>query len=496
MTEHTPSPQKETTPSQRAPAHAVALKDIAVEKQDSSPTEHVFHVQIPAHVMTQRLDERIKQHAQTIKLKGFRPGKIPLHVIKQRYAKTLYQELTEQTCQHVTQHITQNYALVPLTSPHITHKRPLAPETPLDMEIRLQTAHIPTISYDAIAIERYNPTAPTPQDVHHAMTALKAQHPQYEDAPTHHHAQQGDRVSIDATITPATTQKQDKAPATTQKGTWHVDLIDITDSTSTHHAQTPPAQTPPVQTPSSPMPLWRQQIIRTLMGKRVGDSFDLTTHVPPSDSSSPTQNIHIRGHVVSLRRPRPCHDDDLVRILQAQSRDDLDGKLHALLTQKGIETRNALLSHALRNALQRHVSVELPERYVHDATKECSSPEQKNRLTQQLRLSALYRHLAQQHRLYASKEDVEKHMRAILNHRQEPLSDEETYELTYRLSLSITEHHVENFILKHVRIRDISLPFHKLMAIPNTTPPSEQDAHTDTSPRPDTGNTPSLITSP
>ena len=51
-------------------------------------------VQVPAEKITTAIDQKLKQLSKTVKLDGFRPGKVPVSVVKQKFGAQIRQEVT------------------------------------------------------------------------------------------------------------------------------------------------------------------------------------------------------------------------------------------------------------------------------------------------------------------------------------------------------------------------------------------------------------------
>ena len=51
--------------------------------------ERRMRVELPAERIQQEVDSRLKAGGRTAKIKGFRPGKVPAKVGKQRYGKKI-----------------------------------------------------------------------------------------------------------------------------------------------------------------------------------------------------------------------------------------------------------------------------------------------------------------------------------------------------------------------------------------------------------------------
>ena len=55
-------------------------------------------VVIPSTRLDKASEERLKKVAKTVKIDGFRPGKVPFSVVKSRYADSVYYEVVQQVC--------------------------------------------------------------------------------------------------------------------------------------------------------------------------------------------------------------------------------------------------------------------------------------------------------------------------------------------------------------------------------------------------------------
>ena len=53
-------------------------------------------VQVPAERVDQEVESRLKSMSQTVRLDGFRPGKVPTKVIEQKYGKQVRLEVVDQ----------------------------------------------------------------------------------------------------------------------------------------------------------------------------------------------------------------------------------------------------------------------------------------------------------------------------------------------------------------------------------------------------------------
>ena len=64
-----------------------------VTVESTGTLERKMRVELPAERIEKEVDSRLKRVGQTAKIKGFRPGKIPSKVVKQRYGQQIRQEV-------------------------------------------------------------------------------------------------------------------------------------------------------------------------------------------------------------------------------------------------------------------------------------------------------------------------------------------------------------------------------------------------------------------
>jgi len=63
--------------------------EMNVSVVDLSANQKKLQVQIPALKVQEELDEKYRELAKSIRIKGFRPGRVPRNIIKSYYGKTV-----------------------------------------------------------------------------------------------------------------------------------------------------------------------------------------------------------------------------------------------------------------------------------------------------------------------------------------------------------------------------------------------------------------------
>ena len=65
------------------------------------------------------VDNRLKEIAKTANIKGFRPGKVPMSIIKQKYKQGILGEILQQTVQDSTRQALEEKSIRPAMEPKI-----------------------------------------------------------------------------------------------------------------------------------------------------------------------------------------------------------------------------------------------------------------------------------------------------------------------------------------------------------------------------------------
>ena len=64
-----------------------------VSVESSEGLERRMTVELPAEKVTEKVEKRLKELARTVRLDGFRPGKVPLSVVRKRFGGQVHQEV-------------------------------------------------------------------------------------------------------------------------------------------------------------------------------------------------------------------------------------------------------------------------------------------------------------------------------------------------------------------------------------------------------------------
>jgi trigger factor len=131
-----------------------------VTEIDANGLKHEFKVVIPASQLEARMQERLNEIALTVQMPGFRPGKVPLKIVRQKYGNSVMGEVMEKVVNEGAQAAITQKDLRPAVQPkvEITSYAEGA-----DLEIKVAVEVLPDITpmdFAGIALERETATVP------------------------------------------------------------------------------------------------------------------------------------------------------------------------------------------------------------------------------------------------------------------------------------------------------------------------------------------------
>jgi trigger factor len=167
-----------------------------VSIESTGALERRMEVSVPRERVEQAIDERLKRVSRTAKLKGFRPGKVPLKVIRQQFGAQVRQEvLTDLVQSSFAEAVTQQ-KLSPAAGPRI---EPLATSPGEDLRYRAVFEIFPEVTLkqvEGLAVTR--PAADvSAADVDAMVENLRAQRPRFTTVDRE--SRDGDRITMNFT---------------------------------------------------------------------------------------------------------------------------------------------------------------------------------------------------------------------------------------------------------------------------------------------------------
>jgi trigger factor len=90
-----------------------------ISVETTAGLERRMQIQVPAERIAQEIDERLKSMSRTVKLKGFRPGKVPVKVVRQQFGPQVREEVLHKLLQSTFTEAVELQKLSPATGPRI-----------------------------------------------------------------------------------------------------------------------------------------------------------------------------------------------------------------------------------------------------------------------------------------------------------------------------------------------------------------------------------------
>lgn len=162
-------------------------------KQDGLSYE--MEITIPAKDIDTRTDKRLKELAKDIKMPGFRPGKVPLNIARQKYGKVILGEVLELAVNETSAKILEDKDLKPAMQPKIEVKGEFDEGTDLTYVMSVEV--LPKVKikdFKGLKLEK-KVAKPDAKSVDEALERLAAS--RNETAPVERASKDGDTVVID-----------------------------------------------------------------------------------------------------------------------------------------------------------------------------------------------------------------------------------------------------------------------------------------------------------
>ena len=165
-----------------------------VSIETTGALERRMEVSVPRERIEQAIDERLKRVSRTAKLKGFRPGKVPLKVVKQQFGAQVRQEVLSDLMQTSFAEAVSQEKLNPAAGPRI---EPLSVGPDEDLRYRATFEVFPEIDLQGVeGIAVVRPAAEvTDADVDAMVLNLREQRPRFDVV--ERESREGDRVTMD-----------------------------------------------------------------------------------------------------------------------------------------------------------------------------------------------------------------------------------------------------------------------------------------------------------
>ena len=143
-----------------------------------NPCKREITVEVPADVVSAEAASVLKRYQRLARVPGFRKGKVPASIVRQRFADDIKNELVEALVPRYFREETQRQRLQPVSQPQVTDLH-LHEGEPLKFKASFEILpDFKVAPYQDIHIEKLD-TAVTDEDVERALNNLRDQHATY-----------------------------------------------------------------------------------------------------------------------------------------------------------------------------------------------------------------------------------------------------------------------------------------------------------------------------
>jgi trigger factor len=167
-----------------------------ITETNATGLKREFKVVVPAGTLQGQIETRLRELGERIRMPGFRPGKVPLQLLKQRYEKSVMGEVLEKTVQEGSHQLLSDRNLRPASQPKVEIVKF---ENGQDLEFSVAMEVIPEITpvdFKTINLERTVVDVPE-AEIDESLQRLAKRQRKPEPASDDHAAQSGDVVVID-----------------------------------------------------------------------------------------------------------------------------------------------------------------------------------------------------------------------------------------------------------------------------------------------------------
>ncbi len=167
-----------------------------VTETQSEGLKRQFEIVVAATDIETRVNERLTDLSKKVKLPGFRPGKVPVSLMKQRYGQSVMGEVLEQTVNDCTNQAMTDRGLRPAMKPKVEI---VTFDEGKDLQYKVDVEVLPEVTpvdFGTLEIERLV-LEPTDEDVEKAVARIAESNKKAQEPAEARPAQNGDLVTID-----------------------------------------------------------------------------------------------------------------------------------------------------------------------------------------------------------------------------------------------------------------------------------------------------------
>ena len=155
-----------------------------------------FAITVPASDLEEKRTKRLNELGKTARLPGFRPGKVPMSVVRQRFGSAVMSEVLQESVNDATQQVLTDRGLRAATQPKVDLKE-VADAKDLEFTVELELLpEIPMPDFGALSLTRLKAT-PSDDAIAKAIEEIARRQRELEPVTEDRGAQTGDTLTVD-----------------------------------------------------------------------------------------------------------------------------------------------------------------------------------------------------------------------------------------------------------------------------------------------------------
>lgn len=289
---------------------------------------------IDKEIVTKEIDKRAKDIAKRAQIPGFRPGKVPLTVVKRQFKQDVERDAVEAIANQVLPRELETHNLRPVASPKL-EKVELAPEGTLKFRVTfdvLPEVKIPAFRGIEVSVKKETASQ---QMVDTEIDRLREASARFEPAPDRP-AQKGDFVEVDIEITDHSTGQARKREET---------LIEVGHSAN------------------------HEELNQALVGITVGETKDVrAVERENEDKDSPivrTVDYHVVIRAIKVKT-LPAKDDEFAKDLNFDNFAALETSVRERIERALKHNQDVAVEDAVLNKLADLATFDIPQSLVEE----------------------------------------------------------------------------------------------------------------------------------
>lgn len=324
--------------SQQIGAEPSKAGTMQITEDSSEGLRREYTIVVPRADLEERLATKLAELARTSRVPGFRPGKLPVNVARQRWGRQLHPEIVNEALETAIGEMMDERELEPADTPSIEL---VADGVEADLECKVVLdilPEIPPVDFASIALEK--PVASIEDDdIEEALDNIAKSRTSYEAAEDRA-AEDGDQLALEIVAEASEGPAEEARSMTVTLG--RDDEI-------------------------------RPEIAKQLLGVKAGETRQLQISAGADEDAADQETADaesgggdkIETLVKEVREPVvPAIDDELATALECEDLADLRSKVREQLAQSYAEMTQQAMKKSLLDSLDEAVEFELPQSLV------------------------------------------------------------------------------------------------------------------------------------